>query len=190
MNTPVDQAIVELDRVPQGSIRPQSATPPVISIVGKSGTGKTTLLEKLLRQLKERDLRVGVLKHHHRPSSFDVPGKDTYRLAAAGADVVAGVSPVQVAVFRREDGSGDLDRVIADTFRGMDVVLTEGHKRGPYPKIEVQRAARSRELLCQTDELMALVTDCPQEGFPVPQIALDDALGLCGIIIDHVDGLR
>lgn len=163
--------------------------PPVISIVAKSGTGKTTLLENLLPELRDRGLRVGVLKHHCHVSSFDVPGKDTYRLAAAGADVVVGASPVQVAVFRQEDGSGDLDAVIADNFAGMDVVLTEGYKRGSYPKIEVHREARSTDLLCQPDELLAIATDCHWD-LPIPQFALSDSAGLGGLIARHVEQQR
>lgn len=153
--------------------------------MAKSGTGKTTLLEKLLPELRARRLRVGVLKHHSHVSSFDIPGKDTYRLAAAGADVVVGASPVQVAVFRREDGSGDLDTVIANNFADVDVVLTEGYKRGSYPKIEVHRAARSTQLLCQPEELMAIVTDRPWD-LPIPQFALDDAEGLGRLIAHHI----
>ena len=172
------------------AIHPSPVLPPVISVVGKSGTGKTTLLEKLLPQLKDRGLRVGVLKHHHHPSSFDTPGKDTYRLADAGAEVVAGVSPVQVAIFRREDNSGDLDDVIARTFEGMDLVLTEGHKRGPYPKVEVQRAARSLELLCDPAELLALVTDTPLQDLAAPQVDLNDVPRLCELVVAYVESKR
>ena len=82
-----------------------SEMPPVVSFVAKSGTGKTTFLEDLIPLLKAEGLRVGLLKHHSHISSFDTPGKDTHRLAEAGADVVVGASPVQVATFRREPGS-------------------------------------------------------------------------------------
>ncbi|GBD85899.1 molybdopterin-guanine dinucleotide biosynthesis adapter protein [bacterium BMS3Abin02] len=163
--------------------------PPVVSIVAKSGTGKTTLLEKLLPELKGHGLAVGVLKHHSHLSSFDVPGKDTYRLAEAGADVVVGASPVQVAVFRRENGSGDLDAVIAQNFAGMDLVLTEGYKRGTYPKIEVHRSERSDELLCDVTEMLALVTDQPWD-LPVPQFDLDDVVGLAGFLQHYVGDRR
>lgn len=159
--------------------------PAVISIVAKSGTGKTTLLEKLLPELKQRGLTVGVLKHHSHVSSFDVPGKDTYRLADAGADVVVGVSPVQVAVFRRQPGSADLDAVIKEQFDGMDVVLVEGYKRGSYPKIEVHRSERSDELLCTVDEMFALVTD-RSWNLPVPQFGLNDVPELATFIVEQL----
>lgn len=158
---------------------------PVVSIVAKSGTGKTTLIERLLPELKARGLTVGVLKHHSHLSSFDIPGKDTYRLAEAGADIVVGASPVQVAVFRRENGSDDLDAVIARNFDGVDLVLVEGYKRGSYPKIEVHRSARSNELLCSVEEMLALVTDRSWD-LPVPQFDLDDASGLADFVTQHV----
>ncbi len=157
----------------------------VISIVAKSGTGKTTLLEHLLPKLRSGGLRVGVLKHHSHLSSFDVPGKDTYRLAEAGADIVVGASPVQVAVFRRENGSGDLDAVIARYFDDVDLVLVEGYKRGGYPKIEVHRSARSEELLCSADEILALSTN-RRWDLPVPQFELDDASGLADFVMEFV----
>jgi molybdopterin-guanine dinucleotide biosynthesis protein MobB len=158
------------------------AVPPVVSVVAKSGTGKTTFLEKLLPALTARGLRVGVLKHHSHPTPFDTPGKDTYRHAAAGAEVVVGASPVQVAIFRQEDGAQDLDALIARHCAGLDLVLTEGFKRGPYPKIEVHRAARSEGLLCEPHELIALVTDEPLPE-SIPQFDLNDAEGVATFLV-------
>lgn len=154
-----------------------SDRPAVVSVVAKSKTGKTTLLEALIPHLTEQGIRVGVLKHHSHLSSFDTPGKDTHRLAEAGADIVVGVSPVQVATFRRESGSADLDVVIGRHFADTDLVLTEGYKRGPYPKIEVHRSSRSNELLCTHDEMLALVSDAAWP-IPVPQFDLSDTPGL------------
>lgn len=182
MDEPVDMAGASRQSVPAPAPGPPDSTgPSVVSVVAKSNTGKTTLLEGLLPELKVLDLRVGVLKHHSHLSSFDAPGKDTYRLAEAGADVVVGASPVQVAVFRRENGSDRLEELIADHFGDMDLVLTEGYKRGPYPKIEVHRAARSDELICQEEELLALATD---RSWPlsIPQFALSDTAGLAALL--------
>ena len=163
--------------------------PPVVSVVAKSGTGKTTFIEKLLPALKARGLRVGVLKHHGHPTPFDVPGKDTYRLSEAGADIVVGASAVQVAEFSREDGVADMDAVIVRHFSGVDMVLTEGYKCGPYPKIEVHRAARSDELLCEADELLLLVTD---ENWPLPrpQFGLEEADAVADWLVGWLHGKR
>jgi len=160
-------------------------SPKVVSIVAKSGTVKTTLLEALLPALKARGLQVGVLKHHSHVSSFDTPGKDTYRFAEAGADVVVGASPVQVAIFRRQNASADLDAVIEESFDGMDLVLVEGYRRGTYPKIEVHRADRSTELLCRPDEMLALVTDRSWD-LPVEQFDLDDHDRLVDLLVRYV----
>ncbi|RLB46624.1 MAG: molybdopterin-guanine dinucleotide biosynthesis protein B [Deltaproteobacteria bacterium] len=163
-----------------------SSVPPIVSVVARSNTGKTTLLEGLLPALKEAGLRVAVVKHHHHTSSFDTPGKDTFRLAEAGADLVVGVSPVQVATFSRETGSDDLDSVIARHCAGYDLVITEGYKRGDYPKIEVHRAERSTELLCDFGEILALVTDTDW-ATNVPQFSLDDADGLAAFLVAWLD---
>ena len=164
--------------------------PPIVSIVARSQTGKTTLIEALLPELKRSGLRVAVVKHHHHTSSFDTPGKDTHRMAEAGADLVLGVSPVQVATFSREAGSDDLDAVIARHCVGFDLVLTEGYKRGDFPKIEVHRAQRSVELLCEFDEMLALVTDGRWDT-SVPQFGLDDVAGLGRYLVDWLeDGAR
>ncbi len=167
---------------------PSATSPPIISIVARSQTGKTTLIEALLPELKSAGLRVAVVKHHHHTSSFDTPGKDTHRMAEAGADLVLGISPVQVATFSREAGSDDLDAVIARHCAGYDVVLTEGYKRGNYPKIEVHRAERSTELLCSFDEMLALVTDGEWDT-SVPQFGLGDAPGLARLIADWLEDL-
>ena len=160
--------------------------PLIVSIVARSGMGKTTFLEKLLPKLKVLGLRVGILKHHAHATPFDVPGKDTFRMSAAGADVVIGVCAVQTAVFIPGDASADLEGVIRRHFGGMDLVITEGFKRGAYPKIEVYRAAgaaagaaedrRYTGLLCRPDELLMIVTDTAFQLPPtVPQFGLEDA---------------
>lgn len=159
------------------------ARPPVVSFVAMSGTGKTTFLEQLIPELVALGLRVGVLKHHSHATPFDVPGKDTYRLAQAGARVVVGACSVQLAVFRQEDGTANLEKVIARDLADTDLVLIEGFKRGAYPKIEVHRSAHSRELLCTSSELLALVTDEPLE-VDVPQFALTDVAGVAAFLRD------
>ncbi len=160
--------------------------PPTVSVVARSKTGKTTFLESLIPALKAAGLSVAVVKHHHHTSSFDTPGKDTHRIAEAGADLVLGISPVQVATFSRESGSRDLDAVIAKHCAGFDLVLTEGYKRGDFPKIEVHRSERSSELLCEFEEMLALVTDAEWDT-DVPQFSLDDADGVAALLAAWLD---
>ena len=173
--------------MPHTSHQPDATNiPPVVSIIAKSGTGKTTFIERLIPELRRHDLRVGVLKHHSHPTPFDIPGKDTYRMAQAGAEVVVGASAVQTAVFIQQSGSDDLDATIARFLADMDIVLTEGYKRGDYPKIEVHRAARSSELLCTPDELLLLVSDEPMD-LPVPQFDLNDAQGVGAWLVEWLN---
>lgn len=155
--------------------------PAVVCFVARSGTGKTTLLEKLIPRLKARGLRVGVLKHHLHATAFDIPGKDSYRMAQAGADIVIGACAAQVAVFYPADGPPDLEALIAWHLQQVDLVLVEGYKEGPYPKIEVCRAAHALrdahgvpQLMARPEELLAVVSDCTLD-VPVPHFGLDDA---------------
>jgi molybdopterin-guanine dinucleotide biosynthesis protein B len=165
--------------------------PLVVSLVSRSGAGKTTFLEKLLPKLKEQGLSVGVLKHHAHPTPFDVPGKDTYRLSEAGADIVVGASPVQTAIFIAGDASSNPGAVIQRHLVDVDLVLTEGFKRGRYPKIEIHRSRRGEKderetgLLCDVAELLAVVTDVELPLPPaVPQFALNDAAGVASFLSD------
>jgi molybdopterin-guanine dinucleotide biosynthesis protein B len=185
-------ARVQVQVVPFVYPQPRSLSrthPPVISFIAKSGTGKTTFLEKLIPALKARGLSIGVLKHHAHATPFDVPGKDTYRMAQAGADVVVGASAMQVAVFYAEDGAADLNQVIARHFQGVDLVLAEGFKQGDYPKIEIHRSghACSGVLLGEAGELLALVTDEPL-SCDVPQFSLEDAAGVADFLLAWLAG--
>ena len=153
---------------------------PVVSVVGKSDAGKTTLLEKLIPELKRRGYRVATVKHDAHSFDIDQPGKDTWRHRQAGADVVVISSKDKMAIIRSVDAEMSLLQ-IADTITGVDIILTEGFKRGPAPKIEVSRREKSSDLLCTADELVAIATD-QHFDLPVPQFGLDDAVGLVDIL--------
>ncbi len=158
--------------------------PLVVCIVGRSKSGRTTLLEKLVRELKQRGHRVGTVKHHSHPGfELDRPGKDTWRHAEAGSDHVVIAAPDKLASIRRVDREPTLDEITA-TMTDVDVVLTEGYLRSGRYKIEVVRAARAAEPLCEPGELLALATDLPLDC-GVPRFDLDDAAGLA----DLVEGL-
>lgn len=154
--------------------------PPIISIVGLSDVGKTTFLEKLIAELKRRGYRVATIKHDVHGFEIDRPGKDSWRHAQAGSDVVVIASPTRMAMIRRLDRELTLDE-LATYLTDVDLILTEGYKRGDKPKIEISRRARGSDLLCSPDELIALVTDQPFD-LPVPQYDLDDAAGVADLL--------
>lgn len=156
-------------------------TVPVVCIVGRAQSGRTTLIEKLVRELKQRGYRVGTVKHHAHPGfELDKPGKDTWRHAQAGSDHVVISAPDKIASIRRVEREVELDEIAA-AMTDVDVILTEGYLRTGRHRIEVVRAERSPEPICQPDELLALVTDV-DVPYDVPRFALDDVAGVADLI--------
>lgn len=161
---------------------------PVISIVGKSGAGKTTLIEKLLPALKSRGLRVGTLKHDAHRFDIDHEGKDTYRHFQAGSDTVVIASAEKLAMVKRLDAAMQIAEIVEQYFQDIDLVLTEGYKSGDKPKIEVHRKGVSPELLCgPEDNLIAVITDeemgvnCPQFRWSQIELLADFIIEKCQI---------
>ena len=150
---------------------------PVISIVGRSGSGKTTLICNLIPLLKERGYRVATIKHDVHGFAMDIPGKDTYKHAQAGADVVVISSREKVAMLEKVGRELTLDEVIAK-ISDVDIIIVEGYKHNHKPKVEVFRSTQHAEPLCKKeDQLLAVVSDVrPVLGVPV--FALSDYLGL------------
>ncbi len=157
--------------------------PPIVPFVGKSGSGKTTFLERLIPALAARGLRVAVVKHDVHGFELDQPGKDTYRLRRAGAARVAISAPRQFALLGEVEEELELEELAARYLGDVDLVLAEGYKRSALPKIEVCRAARSRELLCAPGELLAVVSDLRFE-VPCPQFGLEDVEGVADLLVD------
>ncbi len=153
---------------------------PLVSIVGKSGVGKTTLREKLVRELVHRGVRVTVIKHHAHATPIDTPGKDSARFAAAGAVAVWVASPLELARFERTPRELTLAE-IASRVNDADLILAEGFKREPGPKLEVSRAERSTDLIALAEELVAVASDYPLE-IDVPRFDLDDIQGIADFV--------
>jgi molybdopterin-guanine dinucleotide biosynthesis adapter protein len=153
---------------------------PVISVVGKSGVGKTTALERVIGELKRRGYKVGTVKHDTHGFDLDKPGKDSWRHAQAGSDAVVIAGPHKMALIRQLEAEMPLDEIVG-LMGDVDLVITEGYKRGDKPKIEVTRRERGTELLCQPEELIGIMADY-QVDMPVPQFALDDAAGLVDLL--------
>jgi molybdopterin-guanine dinucleotide biosynthesis adapter protein len=141
--------------------------PPLVAIVGNSNTGKTTLIEKLIPDLKQRGYTVGTLKHTHHGFHLDKRGKDTWRHQAAGADTVVAVSPRRIAIVK-DSPLNSLEAALP-YLDDRDIVLAEGFKGGRCPKIEIFRKAAGGQPVCLEDpQLIALVTDMEIEtGLPV-----------------------
>jgi len=136
---------------------------PIVSIVGHSQSGKTTLIERLLVELQRRGLLVATVKHTGEDFDMDRPGKDTWRYAEAGSAAVAIIGPRRSAILKRHERDYSFDAVLRAVGGGFDLVLLEGWHSGPAPKIEVHRAALGRGLRCKPEELLAIVTDEPVE---------------------------
>jgi molybdopterin-guanine dinucleotide biosynthesis protein B len=106
---------------------------PIISIVGKSGVGKTTALERVIGELKRRGYKVGTVKHDTHGFDLDKPGKDSWRHAQAGSDAVVISGPHKMALIRQLEAEMPLDEIVR-LMGNVDLVITEGYKRGDKPK--------------------------------------------------------
>lgn len=161
--------------------------PPIVCFVGKSNVGKTTFLERLIAELTARGRVVGAVKHDTHGFEIDRPGKDTWRLRQAGAERVAISSAQCFALIGQVSEELSLEEIARRYLADVDIVLAEGYKRGPYLKIEVCRAERSRELLCTAEELVAVVSDLRLD-LPCPQFDLDDAAGVADLLEERFLG--
>jgi len=154
--------------------------PPIVSIVGKSKSGKTTLMEGLIRELKSRGCRVGTIKHTPQGMAFDVPDKDSWRHIQAGSEVTAISSPHQVVLIKPVTPALTLDEIARLIGEDCDIILAEGFKQGSAPKIEVHR----REVgppLSAVKKLIAIATDEPLET-KTRQFSLQDIKGLADLL--------
>jgi molybdopterin-guanine dinucleotide biosynthesis protein B len=158
--------------------------PPVISVVGKSGVGKTVFLEKLIAELKGRRIRVGTVKHDVHGFEIDQPGKDSWRHAQAGSDAVVIASARRVALIKRLDEEMSIDKIVQAYLRDMDLVITEGYKSGPKMKIEVSRTERTQQLVSPPEDLLAVVADQTFD-LDVPQFGLEDVEGVADLIAER-----
>jgi molybdopterin-guanine dinucleotide biosynthesis protein B len=156
---------------------------PLINIVAaRSGTGKTTFMEKLVTVLVERGYQVGTIKSDAHSFEMDVPGKDTWRFAQAGARVTAIIGPEKFALIQKTQEKKNLDEV-ADLIQDVDLILVEGYKKADKPKIEIIRREKGTEIISQPEHLLAIVTDVQEITAAVPVLAIDDYQGVADLII-------
>jgi len=153
----------------------------IISIVGKSDAGKTTLLEKLIGELKRRGYKVAIVKHSHHADDLDTQKKDTWRFTRAGSELSAINSLDNLAIYRHMDHYFDPQEIDNFILWDFDIILTEGFKSSNYPKIEVHRNEQGQELLTEPQQLLAVVTDEPLD-IKVLQISRDDIHGIADLM--------
>lgn len=156
----------------------------VFGLAGWSGSGKTTLVVKLLPELKSRGFTVSTVKHTHHSFDIDKPGKDSYEHRMAGANEVLVSSSSRWALLHelRGEPEPELNDLIA-RISPVDILLVEGFKSYPHPKLEVHRPTLGKPLLCTNDpHVVAVASDVRLSGLAVPVFSLDDVAG----IADHI----
>lgn len=145
----------------------------ILEVIGYSGAGKTTLIEKLIPALRKRGIRLAVIKHTSHHHELDKPGKDSHRLRNAGAEAVVVSSPKMVAMFREVEREWPINRLLRHLPANVDLVIAEGFRSPEHPCIEVFRRGFSPDLKCRTHRrLLAVVGDDPG-GLNVPRFQRD-----------------
>lgn len=146
----------------------------IFGIMGYKNTGKTGLMERLVSDISARGLTVSTVKHAHHAFDIDQQGKDSFRHRAAGAHQVLLASDVRWALMTELRGAAEppLDDLLAQ-LAPVDLVLIEGFKSGPHPKIETWRAAAGTALLAPSDPTVLAVASDTQMTLDRPVFDLD-----------------
>jgi molybdopterin-guanine dinucleotide biosynthesis adapter protein len=159
----------------------------IFGLAGWSGSGKTTLLTALIPELIARGLSVSTIKHAHHEFDIDQPGKDSWRHRQVGAREVMVASARRWALMHelRGDAEPSLDQLVT-RLGPVDVVIVEGFKRHPHPKLEVHRPSLGKPLLYPDDRhIVAIASDEPFAA-PLPLLSLDDPAAIAGFMLDHL----
>jgi molybdopterin-guanine dinucleotide biosynthesis adapter protein len=162
----------------------------VIGFAGWSGAGKTTLIARLIPELNRRGFSVSTIKHAHHNFDLDQPGKDSYEHRAAGAEEVLVASANRVALMRELRGAPEPSLTeLLRLLKNVDLVLVEGFKRDPLPKIEVFRAANGKPPLYPDDgNIVALISDVVPSG-GLPHALIDDIAAAADLVLAHARSL-
>lgn len=160
-------------------------------ITGFSGSGKTTLLEAVIPRFVARGLKVSLIKHTHHKFDIDQPGKDSWRLREAGCSEVMLLSDNRWVLMHELRGAEppSLDEQLS-RFSACDLVLVEGYKHAPIPKLEVHRPANGKPLFWTSnpEHIVAVASDAAVD-VPLPVLALSDHAGIVNFILRH-EGLQ
>ncbi len=166
--------------------QPKNMSPPIVAIVGNSGSGKTTLIEKLVAELKNRGLSIGTIKHDVHGFEMDKPGKDSWRHKRAGAITTIITSPRQIGMVK--DVTRDhTPEELAPFFPDADLILCEGFKRQPLPKMEIFRPEIHSSRLCADDKyLLAVISDAAECEQNAPRcFGLNAVQEIAAFLIEH-----
>ena len=155
---------------------------PIISIVGKSDSGKTTLLEKLVPELTRRGYRIATIKHDVHGFEVDQEGKDSWRHKQAGAHTVVISSPNKIALIRDVEKDLNLEEIRERLIQDVDLILSEGYKRDVQPKIEVFRKEKHKKLLCTKKDNLVAIASNKKINVGIPCFNLEDMNGLSNFI--------
>jgi len=166
------------------------ANTPVLAIVGRSNSGKTTLMEKLVSGLTAKGLRIATIKHSHHQPEMDTPGKDSWRHKQAGASTSLLVGPEQMLMVSDVDETLNPQLLTTRLFADYDLVLVEGYASVPGPKIEVLRVERSSTLRCAESELIAVATDISDLKVSVPLLDMNDTQSLIDFILQWLGDME
>ena len=159
---------------------------PIIAIIGRSKSGKTSLIEQLIPELIKRGYRVATIKHHDQDFTIDQEGKDTWRHKQAGAQSVIISSPRKVAVIEDSFQDLSLDELVVRLSLEADIIIAEGFKRDRHPKIEVFRQeGHSQPLATELKNVIAVVTDVPLLS-DIPCVSPADITTIADIIEEQV----
>lgn len=158
-------------------------TIPIVSIIGKSNSGKTTLLEKVISELVGRGYRVATIKHNKHGFNIDHEGKDSYRHKKAGARTTVVSSPHQIALVSDVDHDHSFEEIRDKFITGTDIILTEGFKVNDYPKIEVYRSELKRELISKKEDGLIAVASDVKLDVDVPCLDINNP----GAIADFIE---
>ena len=158
----------------------------VIGLAGWSGSGKTTLLRALIPTLIARGFTVSTVKHAHHAFDVDQPGKDSWVHREAGATEVLIGSAARWALMHELRGGAEpeLPALLA-RMSPVDLVLVEGFKRGPHPKIEVYRSAVGKPLLHPDDPTIVALAADPVQPAAIPVVSLNDMQAVANLVLHH-----
>jgi len=160
--------------------------PPIINIVGRKRSGKTTLILSLLPLLSAKGYRVGTIKRTSHKETLDIPETDSFRHRKAGAAIAGFLTPSGVAAYCETPDQDAGFEILKDWMLGLDLVIVEGGKSSPGPKIEAFLSNQHSEPICSDpNECMAIVTD-HLNSWPVPIFRTSELNRLIGIIEQNI----